>query len=188
MSKTLRNSSDSKWYSSLSVVPLTGIRDGIPNLLCLKMKRDKNYFESVSCSVLSNSLQPHGLGASRLLSPWNPAGRNTRVGCHSLLQGIFPLKCGQKNHKNPNLIKFHLAIQEHLNSRIKCFTVRKNLIEVSKTRFSFSWDSACNTPLTSSLKLYWNILREGELITFQPSLTFSDTWHSIVFLENKSLQ
>ena len=151
------------------------------------MKRDRNYFESVSCSVLSNSLQLHGLGASRLLYPWNPPGRNNRVGCHSLLQGIFPLKCGQKKKKNqqPNLIKFHLAIQVHLNSRIKCFRVRKDLREVSKT--SFSWDSACNTPLTSSLKLYWNILCE-ELITFQPSLTFSDTWHSIVFLENKTLQ
>ena len=54
------------------------------------MKRDKNYFESVSCSVLSSCLQLYGLGASRLLYPWNPPGRNTRVGCHSLLQGIFP--------------------------------------------------------------------------------------------------
>ena len=128
---------------------------------------------------------------------WGPPGSSL----HGILQagipewvaipfsrGSSPLSVDKKKNNNPNLIKFHLAIQEHLNSRIKCFTVRKDLIEVSKTRFSFSWDSACNTPLTSSLKLYWNILREGELITFQPSLTFSDTWHSIVFLENKSLQ
>ena len=155
------------------------------------MKRDKNYFESVSCSVLSSCLQLYGLGASRLLYPWNPPGRNTRVGCHSLLQGIFPIKCGPKKKKKQkkkptNLIKFHLAVQEHLNSRIKRFRVTKDLIKVSKTSFSFSWDSACNTPLTSSLKLYRNILHE-ELITLQPSLTFSDTWHSIVFLENKTL-
>ena len=41
--------------------------------------------ESESCSVMSDSLQPHGL-----YSPWNSPGKNTGVGCHSLLQEIFP--------------------------------------------------------------------------------------------------
>ena len=27
---------------------------------------------------------------TRLLCPWDPPGKNTGVGCHSLLQGIFP--------------------------------------------------------------------------------------------------
>ena len=27
---------------------------------------------------------------ARLLCPWNPSGKNTGVGCHFLLQGIFP--------------------------------------------------------------------------------------------------
>ena len=45
--------------------------------------------ERVNCSVLSDSLQPHGLGLTRLLCPWDSLGRNTGVGCHSLLQGIF---------------------------------------------------------------------------------------------------
>ena len=40
---------------------------------------------SESCSVVSDSLQPHGLD-----SPWNSPGQNTGVGSHSLLQGIFP--------------------------------------------------------------------------------------------------
>ena len=40
---------------------------------------------SESHSVVFNSLRPHGLK-----SPWNPPGQNTGVGCHSLLQGIFP--------------------------------------------------------------------------------------------------
>ena len=44
---------------------------------------------SVSCSVVSNSLQPHGLQPARLLCPWDSPGKNTGVGCHSLLQGIF---------------------------------------------------------------------------------------------------
>ena len=31
----------------------------------------------------------HGLQLSRLLCPWNSPSKNTGVGCHSLLQGIF---------------------------------------------------------------------------------------------------
>ena len=36
------------------------------------------------------TLQPCGLQPARLLCPWNSPGKNTRVGCHALLQGIFP--------------------------------------------------------------------------------------------------
>ena len=42
------------------------------------------------CSVMSSSLQSHGLQPARLLCPWNFPGKNTGVGCHFLLQGIFP--------------------------------------------------------------------------------------------------
>ena len=42
------------------------------------------------CSVAFDSLRPHGLYPARLLCPWNFPGKNTRVGCHFLLQGIFP--------------------------------------------------------------------------------------------------
>ena len=45
---------------------------------------------SKSCLVMSNSLWPHGLYPTRLLCPWNSPDKNTGVGCHSLLQQIFP--------------------------------------------------------------------------------------------------
>ena len=38
--------------------------------------------------VVSNSLPPYG--PSRLLCPWDSPGKNTGVGFHALLQGIFP--------------------------------------------------------------------------------------------------
>ena len=44
----------------------------------------------LSCSVVSNSLQRHGLQSARLLCPWDFPGKNSGVGCHFLLQGIFP--------------------------------------------------------------------------------------------------
>ena len=43
-----------------------------------------------SCSVVSDSLQPYGLQSPRLLCPWDSPGNDTGVGCHFLLQGIFP--------------------------------------------------------------------------------------------------
>ena len=40
-------------------------------------------------SVVSDSLQVYGLQPTRLLCPWDSPGKNTGVGCHALLQGIF---------------------------------------------------------------------------------------------------
>ena len=42
---------------------------------------------SESHSVVSDSLQPHGV-----YSPWNSPGQNSGVGSRSLLQGIFPIQ------------------------------------------------------------------------------------------------
>ena len=39
-----------------------------------------------SCPTL---LWPQGLSSTRLLCPWDFPGKNTGVGCHFLLQGIF---------------------------------------------------------------------------------------------------
>ena len=38
-----------------------------------------------SCSVVSDSLRPHGLQPTRLLHPWDFLGNSTGVGCHCLL-------------------------------------------------------------------------------------------------------
>ena len=57
----------------------------------------------LSHSVVSNSLRHHELQPARLLCPGDSPGKETGVGCHALLQGIFPtqgsnpglLHCGQ---------------------------------------------------------------------------------------------
>ena len=43
----------------------------------------------LSMLVLCDSLWAHGLLPARLLHPWDFPGKNTGVGCHFLLQGIF---------------------------------------------------------------------------------------------------
>ena len=39
---------------------------------------------------MSDSLQPYGPQLTRFLCLWDYSGKNTEVGCHALLQGIFP--------------------------------------------------------------------------------------------------
>ena len=52
-----------------------------------RMETAVNMQMILGCSVLSDSLQPHGLQPARLLCPWVYPGKNAGVGCHFLLQG-----------------------------------------------------------------------------------------------------
>ena len=61
----------------------TKTRTHLSNWACTSMNVKAG--ESESCSVMSDSLQRHGL-----YSPWNSPGQNTGVGSLSLLPGIFP--------------------------------------------------------------------------------------------------
>ena len=45
---------------------------------------------STSDMLMPDSLRPHGLKPARLLCPWEFSGKNIGVGCHFLLQEIFP--------------------------------------------------------------------------------------------------
>ena len=79
-----------------------------------------------SRSVMSSSLGPDGLQPTRLLGPWDFPGMNTRMGCHFLLQGIFPTQgsnpglphCRQTlyrpSYQGSQLIKNLPAMQETL--------------------------------------------------------------------------
>ena len=48
--------------------------------------------EHAVASVMSNSSRPCGLQHAMLPCPWDSPGKNTGVGCHVLLQGIFPIQ------------------------------------------------------------------------------------------------
>ena len=59
-------------------------------------------------------MQPYGLQPARLLYPWNSPGMNTGVGCHALLQGIFPtqgLKPGPLKLSSFAKLMMNLSIQ-----------------------------------------------------------------------------
>ena len=54
-----------------------------------KVGEDSVLQELEGCSVMLDSLQPHGLQPVRLLGSCNSPGKITGVGCHFLLQGIL---------------------------------------------------------------------------------------------------
>ena len=61
-----------------SLLPLLSRHTGLPPYTYTKL-----------LLVVSDSVRPHGLQPTRLLCPWDSPSKNTGVGCHALLQGIF---------------------------------------------------------------------------------------------------
>ena len=96
-------------YLTGDVMPMI-TRAGVPHF----------YSKCVSCSVVSNSSPPYGLwSVHQALCPWNSQGKNTGVGSHFLLQGIFP-----SQGFNPSLLKcrwifFHLSHQRRSHLLLK---------------------------------------------------------------------
>ena len=90
MNTAVRLHSDPSRYSIAVVIFISLLTNDIADVfMCFVLSR----------SVVSD-LWFHGLWSTRLLSLWDFPGKNTGVGCHFLLQGIFPTK-------GPNLCLLH---------------------------------------------------------------------------------
>ena len=89
------------------------VRQGI---ICTGEKRTRYSVWEVkgSCSVMSDSLQPHGPTA--LLRPWDFPGKNTGVGCHFLLQRIFPTQGSNLGLPHCRLMLYLLGHQRNSSS------------------------------------------------------------------------
>ena len=69
-------------FDSFGCTPRSGISGSYSSAMLNSLES-----ESISYSVMSNSLQLQGLLPTRLLYPWNSPGKNTGVGSHFLLWG-----------------------------------------------------------------------------------------------------
>ena len=90
------------------------------------------------------SVQPHGLYPARLLCPWVFPGKNSGVGCHFLLQGIF-LTQGS----NPNLLcllhcQAHSLLLSHQGSPGDRNIYTKKMMVISNTDSAFATFSMCH--------------------------------------------
>ena len=81
-------------------------------LVRMAINRSENESKIVSCSVVSNSLPSHGLYPTMILCPWDSLGKNIGVGCHFLLQGIFPTLGLNLGLLHCRRILYHLGHQE----------------------------------------------------------------------------
>ena len=70
----------------------------------------------LSHSVVSNSLQSHGLQPTRLLCLRNFTGKTTVVSCHFLLQGIFPTQISNPGLPHCRQILYYLSHQGNPHS------------------------------------------------------------------------
>ena len=85
---------------------------------------------SESHSVMSDSLQPHGLWPARLLCQWNSPDQNTRVRSLSLLQGIFSTQESNQGLLRCRQILYQLSYQGCLD--------KQNVVYKYNEAFKFS--------------------------------------------------
>ena len=78
-------------------VAILAVSSSFYQLVCL-------LYTCESCSVVSDSLWPHGL-----YSPWNSLGQNTEVGSLCLLPGIFPTQGSNPGLSHCRLILYQLS-------------------------------------------------------------------------------
>ena len=62
-------------------------------------------------SLVSDSLRPHGLSLPGSSVHGDSPGKNTGVGCHALLQGIFPTQRSNSGLRHGSQILYHLSHQ-----------------------------------------------------------------------------
>ena len=82
------------------------------------------FSKSKSHSVLSDSLQPHGL-----YSPWSSPGQNTGVGSLSLLHGIFPTQ-----ELNPGLPCCRRILYQLSHEGSPCFQSSQEKVKKKKKK------------------------------------------------------
>ena len=78
-------------------------------------------------------LQPCGQQPDRLLCPWDSPGEATAVGCHFLLQGIFPTQ-----GSNPGLL--HWQAHSLPLSHLEALTSRIEALKTERTSESWGWE------------------------------------------------
>ena len=114
----------------------------------------------LSHSGMFNSLQPNGLQPTRLLCPWNFPGKNTAVGCHFLLQGIF-LTQGL----NPHLLQASCIAGEFFTTESPGKPEVENQLTIYKITFIMVKLACSNPTIKKRRKVQKNACCPGRVIT-----------------------
>ena len=114
---------------------------------------------------MSDFLWPYG--HARLLCPWDSPGKNTGVGCHALLQGIFPIQQSNPGFLHCRHILYYLS---YLGSLYALGT--QNLF-ILQLKVCTLWPISPYFPHSSPLVtfVFWGL----------PFLDFTCRWYHVVF-------
>ena len=108
------------------------------------------------CSIVLDPLQAHGLQPSRLLCLWDFPDKNTGVGYHFLLEGIFPTQ-GENPcllhllHWQADSLPTELPGKPLVPLYITIITFKKMYITICKIDNHCDFDSWSRTPKASAL-------------------------------------
>ena len=116
--------------------------------------------ESESPSVMSDSLQPHGLYSS-----WNSPGQNTEVGSLSLLQGIFLTQGLNPGVPYCRQILYQLSHNKRNKVHNKC-----NLLESSQNHL---------TPPPPATASTWSMGKLSSMKLVSGAKMVGDYWYSV---------
>ena len=116
-------------YSDIQALSKVLFKNNIVNYFSQWLYKEKLHILKVVCEVKESEVaqscptlcDPDGLQPTSLLSPWNFPGKNAEVGCHFLLQGIFPTQ--GLNPGLPHCRKWYIYILKISN--LLFFTFRK---------------------------------------------------------------
>ena len=127
----------------------------------------------VSRSVVSDSLRSHGVQPTRLHCLWNSPGKNTGVGSHSLLQGIFPTQGSKLGLAHCGQILYHLS---HLHYPfIEVYKLLELINDYSKVAICVLTNPAGNSDMNSSVRTtaldFWHLCISW-IIIFLPYFFF----------------
>ena len=129
----------------------------------------------VSHLVVSASLQPYGLQPTRLLCPWDSLGKNTGVGSHFLLQGIFPTQGSHPCLLLGRWILYHLATREA--QQLYEVGIFISIVQTRKRRPQQSWD------LSMGIELKRHAARDHPQVCLVKTLCF---WPKTEYQSNPS--
>ena len=102
--------------------------------------------EQVEVLVAFNSLQPHGLQPTRLLSLWNSLGRNTGVGSHSLIKGILLTQGSNLGLLHCRQILYYLS---HLSTVYRMLTFTECMLCAKCMYIYYTYTSSSSSHLIS---------------------------------------
>ena len=148
---------------------------------------------------MSKSFATPSTIATRLLCPWDPSGKNTEVGCHFLLQGIFLSQGSNTCLLHQQVDSLPLSHQGSPNPFVKSYIIFKDIYSTFRQKrkkkkklqiLQGGSPAAWHTQVQRKLPLYelWNwlpylnqshrklskLLKSITLIKAQPSCTERD--------------